>query len=136
MVLKEGHFLFTLWRNSKIGHLKEAIFFLNLLLCYFVFIVFLSARHPAGVVPPNEKRLVCQRCSLKTVIPVTPPCVRSLMFCFITSSFLQTRPCVGPGWPCLQYLESSVRGIGYTVAILSFPSGCPETTRVTKIDFS
>lgn len=78
---------------------------------------------------------------LKTVIPVTSPvCQKShVLFHNITdfsTSFLQTWLCVEPEWPYLQYLESSVSGIGYTVAILSFSSGCPETTRVTKIDFS
>lgn len=64
-IFKEAYFLLTLQRNSQIGILKEAIFFLNLLfVLFFFFIVFLSARHSAGVVPLNEKRLVCQRCYL------------------------------------------------------------------------
>lgn len=75
---------------------------------------------------------------LKTVIPVTSlVCQKShVLFHNITdfsTSFLQTWLCVEP---YLQLLTSNVRGIGYIVAILSFPSGCPENTRVTKIDFS
>lgn len=49
------------------------------------FIVFLSARHSAGVVPPNEKRLVYQRRSLKTSIPSHFPSVLEVHFMFHTT---------------------------------------------------
>lgn len=41
-IFKEAYFLFMLQRNSQIGILKEAIFFLNLLfvLFFFLFLLF------------------------------------------------------------------------------------------------
>lgn len=39
-IFKEAYFLLTLQRNSQIGILKEAIFFLNLLFVLFFFLLF------------------------------------------------------------------------------------------------
>lgn len=46
------------------------------------FIVFLSARHSAGVVPPNEKRLVCQDVPLRPPFLFTSPVCWEFHFMF------------------------------------------------------
>lgn len=96
VVFKENAF----WSHYREELRRKPFSFLISFCAILFFIVFLSARHSAGVVPPNEKRLVCHRRSFRPPSLLTPRCVGRFIFCFMQPSHFPAS-CPQP-WLCVE----------------------------------